>query len=262
MEPISHDHDPTHGHETDSAERRRLWIKALLLFGLAGYFAFIILSGNLSNYINQRFAWLSYLAVILFAALGVACLLALREMLDQAHHDHGDHVHTRVSTPMLMMVSVPLILGTLIPSAPLGASAVESISFGARSYVVGSPVVASKPPLERDVLDWSRQFVGEQAPSTFNDLPARVLGFAYREPGFPENTFMVARFTLSCCVADASAIGLPARLPETMSLVKEGAWVWAEGTFKAERFMGQDVPVLQIASLEPTEQPEHPYLYP
>jgi uncharacterized repeat protein (TIGR03943 family) len=265
MDAIHTHHEHEHDHDHAQENRSQIMIKAGLLFGLAAYFAWNILSGNLANYINARFAWLSYLAVILFAALGVACLLALRNQHDHDdhahHHDHDDHVHERVTLPMLIVVAVPLILGTLIPSAPLGAAAIDSISFGARSYAVGSPTLASKPPLERDILDWSRQFIGDQPPSSFNDLPARVLGFVYREPSFPENTFMVARFTLSCCVADASALGLPARLPDGMT-VEDGAWVWVEGAFKAEAFLDQDVPVLQIASIEPTEQPEHPYLYP
>jgi putative membrane protein len=83
----------------------------------------------------------------------------------------------------------------------------------------------------------------------------------YKEPGYPEDTFMVGRFTMSCCVADSSALGLPAYL-EGADEMASGAWVEVEGTFRAQDFMGEQVPVIQVARLTPVDEPEQPYLYP
>lgn len=225
--------------------------KAVLLLGLAAYFAFNIASGNVNNYINARFAWLSYVAVVLFAALGLAAL-----------RSRGGGTHNRVGLPSLMMMAVPLVLGTLIPSRPLGAEAVNgSMKLGAASYSAANAALVDKAPLERNVLDWSRLFLSESAPSAFNGQQARVLGFMYKEPGYPEDTFMVGRFTMSCCVADSSALGLPAYL-EGADEMASGTWVEVEGTFRAQDFMGEQVPVIQVARLTPVDEPEQPYLYP
>src|SRR6185503_5423654 len=46
------------------------WAKAALLLALGVYFVYVIASGNLANYINARFAWLSYVAAAMFLLLG------------------------------------------------------------------------------------------------------------------------------------------------------------------------------------------------
>jgi putative membrane protein len=72
---------------------------------------------------------------------------------------------------------------------------------------------------------------------------------------------MVARFTISCCVADASAIGLPVARQETNTLPQD-TWVRVQGAFEVGEFQGDSLPILQAASVEAVAQPEHPYLYP
>ena len=55
----------------------REWAKTAVLVGLALYFIYNIFSGNLTNYINVRFAWLAYVAVLIFIALAVANIYEL-----------------------------------------------------------------------------------------------------------------------------------------------------------------------------------------
>jgi putative membrane protein len=156
------------------------------------------------------------------------------------------------------VIAVPLVLGTLIPSQPLGAEAVAgSISVSAASR---TETAFNVPPEERNVLDWLRAFnTGDYA--QFEGQPADVIGFVYTEPTFDEDEFMVARFTISCCVADASAIGLPVFWNDTADL-KQGDWVNVKGRFGMGEFRGDQLPVLYAASIETVAQPEHPYLYP
>src|SRR5262245_27264615 len=52
--------------------RQQEWAKAGLLLALGVYFVYVIVSGNLTNYINARFAWLSYVAAALFLLLGLS----------------------------------------------------------------------------------------------------------------------------------------------------------------------------------------------
>lgn len=230
--------------------------KAAVLLGLAVYFAYNILNGDLTNYINARFAWLSYIAVVLFGTLGLATLISIR----RGDFNSTTSDHMLVSWPILLIVAIPLILGTLVPSRPLGAQAVSGdISVRAASYSGGGSV--TKEPLERNVLDWVREFNQPGPASAFNGQAADVLGFVYTEPDFPDGHFMLARFTVSCCVADASAIGIPVYW-EGASDLSDDQWVQVSGTFQADVFRGSDSPILQAESLERVPQPEHPYLYP
>jgi uncharacterized repeat protein (TIGR03943 family) len=237
-----------------SPDRGLIIAKAVLLFGLSGYFVVTIVTGNLNNYINSaRVAWLIYVAVVLFAVLGAAALLDLRRVMPS---------HSRVGLPSVILMALPLVLGTLIPSRPLGAEAASgSIRVGASSYGSANVALVTKDPRDRDVLDWSRLFVGEDSPSVFNGQSARVLGFIYKEPSYPDGMFMVGRFTLSCCVADASALGIPA-FYDSAADFDAGTWVEVEGTFRAQAFLGQQMPVLQVAKITLTDEPDEPYLYP
>lgn len=237
-------------------ERRAALLQAAVLLGLALYFAVNITTNNVTNYINARFVWLSYVAVLIFGVLGIASLYTLRT--GRAFNRGEDH--QPINLPIIMVMAIPLVLGTMIPSQPLGAEAIDgAVSFNAFAGL--NAAVVQKDPLERNVLDWARVFTADKAPGTFNGQRADVIGFVYTEPTYPENTVMIARFTVSCCVADASPIGLPVYWPDAGTL-ESGQWVQVTGAFEARDFRGQLTPTLIADAVTLTEQPEHPYLYP
>lgn len=239
-----------------STSTLRGWIKTGLLIGLGLYFVYIIATGSLANYINERFAWLSYVAAALFLLLGLFNALDLLRPAPSAPGGHTD-----ISWAVIVIVAIPLILGTLIPSRPLGVEAITG-SVRTTSAVGASPNFAtfSRPPLERNVLDWLRAFNAAADYAEFNGQPADVIGFVYTEPGFDPGHFMVARFTVSCCVADASAIGLPVYSPETD--LPAGEWVRVQGAFQLGEFRDENLPILIASAVEVVPQPDHPYLYP
>ncbi|MBZ0297675.1 MAG: TIGR03943 family protein [Anaerolineae bacterium] len=249
-----HDHDHHHNHTQE-------WVKTALLLGLGFYFVFNILSGNLTNYINARFAWLSYVAAVLFLLLGVVSAYSLlRRVDDHDHqHNHADHDHEHVSWAGLLIVAIPLVLGTLVPSRPLGAAAVGSDINTNAFTTTENATTFTIAPLQRNVLDWIRVFNVTDDLTTLNGQEADVAGFVYRDSSFPDNQFMVARFTISCCVADSTAVGLPVVWDEPLA---EDTWVQILGRFQVEDFRGEQRPVLHPITVEQIEQPEHPYLYP
>lgn len=253
-----HEHEHDHDHRTETIQ---LWIKTALLIGLGVYFTYNIVSGNLANYINERFAWLSYVAAALFLLIGLFSAIHLLRDRGHAHHhdDHHDHDHAQISWRSLAIIAVPLVLGTLIPSRPLGAEAVGG-SISTSTVAISESQTFSVPPEQRNVLDWLRAF-NSGTPSQFEGQPANLIGFVYTEPTFGEDQFMVARFTVSCCVADASAIGVPVAWDGTESLA-QGDWIEVKGTFSVAEFDGDEMPVLHAESVAQVAQPEHPYLYP
>jgi uncharacterized repeat protein (TIGR03943 family) len=243
------------------ARGKRLQLfQTVVLLALALYFGYNLISGNITNYINTRFAWLSYAAAILFALLGLISLyFLLRDARDDAPRAFGQG-QQRITLPVAMVMLIPLAFGVLLPSRPLGAEAITGgVTINAAAGA--SAALITKDPLERNVLDWARTFTGSSLPATFDGERADVIGFVYTEPSFPDNHFMVARFTVSCCVADASPIGLPV-LYDGVDAPPEGEWVRIQGMFRAGDFRGQTTPVLLADSVEVVAQPEHPYLYP
>ncbi len=156
-------------------------------------------------------------------------------------------------------MAIPLVLGTLIPSRPLGAESVDgsvSITAAAGANVTTFAI----EPNKRNVLDWLRVFNATDGDyAEVSGQPVDVIGFVYSEPTFAPDQFMVARFTMSCCVADASAIGLPVLWA---GAVEQGAWVQVTGVIEVGEFRGEATPLVRAESVAVVEQPEHPYLYP
>lgn len=253
--------------QNDSQQPKRTRLDKLevartaVLFGLGLYFVVIIVTGSLSNYINIRFSWLSYVAAVIFLALGaVAAYDLLRGRRQTTYADLIPmESHYRLSWSVILIVAVPLVLGTLLPSQPLGASAIDG---GIATDAVGATNSGTfnLPPLERNILDWLRAFNRSETAAAFDGLPVDVIGFVYREPDFGTTQFMVARFSISCCVADATALGIPVEWPDAPDL-RDGVWVRVQGTLQAGEFDGVTLPIIRADDISIVDQPEHPYLY-
>lgn len=234
------------------------WLKTLVLLGMALYFIVLIISGDLANYINLRFAWLTWVGA------GIFCLLGLWSAYRTFFARNTPIVHSSNHTPLtwgaIGVVAIPLILATAIPSQPLTA---DAISGGVSFEPIGgvqAEASYSIPPIERNVLDWLREFSRAENPATLDGLPVDVIAFVYREPGMTDTQFMAARFTLSCCVADAFAIGMPVEADNAQDFA-DGIWIRVQGTLQAGTFDGEFMPIITPTSIEEVETPETPYLY-
>lgn len=240
-------------------DRRVEWARTALLLGMGLYFVYNIVSGNLTNYINVRFAWLSYVAAALFLTLGLAS--AYRMVRGHSgEHPYQDTTRERASRSWAVMfiVAIPLVLGTLVPSRPLGANAVGG-NFNMNAIAHENTTTFRTDPRDRNVLDWVRLFNNSSDLSTFNGQEADVTAFVYRDETFPDDHFLATRFIISCCVADSLAVGVPVAWAED---IPNDTWVRVIGRFEVGDFRGEQKPILQPTHVEVVDQPEHPYLYP
>ena len=249
-------------------------LKIAVLLGLALYFAYIYLSGKWAYYIDPRFQWLSVVAVLLLTLLALSFLGGNAEAHDHDHehhdhdhphdHAHAGHGHSHGSVWPVLVVAIPLVLGLAIPAKPLGANAIKTrgidTDFNSITLSEASSSSLSIIPGERNVLDWNRAIASSPDSSEVIGQEADVVGFVYRDSRFGENQFMVARFTLTCCVADALAIGLVVQNSEAVNFSTD-AWVKVKGSFQEVEFDGVLIPVIFAEEIMPTDQPEQPYLY-
>lgn len=100
----------------------------------------------------------------------------------------------------------------------------------------------------------------DQSPEKFVGKKVEIVGFIFREHDFNENQFVIARFGLSCCVADASVFGTLASFPEA-SQYGDDKWVKLEGTLTTTNYQDWTLPSIDVTSIEVIEQPETPYVY-
>lgn len=253
---------PKPKHEKFNQTDWRMWSKTAILLGMGIYLTFLILTGNLTNYINIRFAWLAYVGAGIFFLLGLINLYGMMYPQDDELSQYFEQPNNTYSITwgILAIVAFPLMLALLVPSRPLGA---EAVNGGISLSPVGVDTASAfeRNPLDRNILDWLRQFNQSDTPAEFNGQQVNVTGFVYREPNFLPEDFMVSRFTMSCCVADAFAIGLPVTSEQAKDF-SDGVWVRVQGELRANDFGENFVPVVYATSIEIIDQPPQPYLYP
>jgi uncharacterized repeat protein (TIGR03943 family) len=268
-ESCEHDSAHPHAEEAINWERVQCWVQVGILFLLALYLIDLSLpGGNLANYINvANFGWLTWVGAIILLLVAALNSYDLLRQSDDEHHHHHDHDHNHAKAGsaaswfFLAVSSIPLMLGLAIPSEPLGADAVSELSSDVRSIGFTNDPTSVVAPENRNLLDWVRAFALSPDMSDFEGQTVEVIGFVYRDARFAgTQNFMVVRFTLSCCVADARPIGLIVEAPPGQSF-EQDTWVNVQGKVAIRNLDGVDTPVIVPTSIEITTEPEQPYLY-
>ena len=248
--------------------------QALVMAALGLFLLNLVWNGNVLLYINRRFVILVALAslgLLLLSQMALRERPAVGEEEADAHahadHDHAheqDHDHAeRPNGWNLWWLALPVILGLLIPPRALNTSALANRGVNTRAPLTASRAAEAStlqlPSRQRTVLDWIRVFNYSSNPAEFADQEVDVTGFVYHDASLPAGQFLVGRFTMTCCVADASAIGVAVRWPQANALSENG-WVRVRGTIQIQA--GQKAPVIAATAVESIPEPENPYLYP
>ena len=164
----------------------------------------------------------------------------------------------------IFFLLIPLILGVLVLPKPLSTSALDArgISFSA-PMSIGSQTIKTMEIIPDDltVLDWIRIFNYEEDISPYIGNKVNLIAFVYHDSRLDTNQFMAGRFVITCCVADAFAVGMAVNWPESSTL-SDNSWVNIKGTIEVMEIEGERIPVIQASSVTQTEEPQQPYLYP
>lgn len=253
-------------------------IKALLLIGLGLFLYSRLMNGTLFYYINERFMGFTILAVIGLLIVGLSYRYnnpqpeTTAEVHDHSHehaHDHAGHSHG-LTWGGTFLVALPMLLGLLIPPQPLGAAALSNrdmdiqLSNSNQRVTSASAIVRQreKAPTDKNVLDWWRDFrTIPNANTALAGQPVKAIGFVYKDEQFGPETFMLIRFTVSCCVADASVVGLLVQSPESATFTDD-TWVEVTGTFVSSTLDNWKMSIVDAQQITRVDVPSQPYLYP
>ncbi|MBG9773132.1 hypothetical protein ABD71_08695 [Brevibacillus laterosporus] len=82
----------------------------------------------------------------------------------------------------------------------------------------------------------------------FDGHPLELMGFVYRQPNMQENEFVVARFSVSCCTADAQVSGVLVQSPNAKEF-KTDSWVKVNRALGLTTYEGNELLVLQAKQI-------------
>jgi putative membrane protein len=249
--------------------------QGLILAALGLFLLSKLWDGSVLLYINQRFVWL-----VVFAAIGLVILSqvvlqnrppaeetrARREIM--ITHQSRSCLTTSRSRDCIWLE--PVVAGTACLAGAVGPGpAFRYFSSGnarhhnqcaAQCAQSSTSISLEMPSAERTVLDWNRTINYASDPFQYNGEPADVTGFVYHDPRLQEGEFLVGRFTLTCCVADAFAIGMVVLWAGTD--LPDNSWVRVQGTIEVTEEDGQRTPAIRAQTVEQIPEPPQPYLYP
>jgi uncharacterized repeat protein (TIGR03943 family) len=204
------------------------------------------------------------LGALVFLALGLVSFF--RRSRFDPHNGHEDHDHMSSGSPWtLFVLAIPVLLGFLVPAKPLESSALDLRGLTTNAIAGGggsqTSIDLEQPSDQRTVLDWIRAFNFATDPSIYIGETADVTGFVYEDKRLSADQFMVSRFAVTCCVADAFAIGVIVESPDAANW-PGNAWVHVVGKIQVATFDGQAYPLILAESIKEIPVPSQPYLFP
>jgi putative membrane protein len=234
-------------------------LKPLLLISLALFLYTRLSDGTILFYINHRFIWLIWLAVAVLGVVIVSYRVTRHSADTYSDPAHGLKWHT------VGILLLPVLLGWLVPAKPLGTAAMANreLNTSLQTALSVSTGTIRQAVEQRDptLLDWVRAFQLGPDLTVFVGQTAELTGFVYRRADLGPDTWLLSRFVVTCCVADAMAIGVVVRAPGVVP-PENDQWVEVQGQFAVETSGGERIPVLVANSVTRIASPQQPYLYP
>jgi uncharacterized repeat protein (TIGR03943 family) len=264
---------------------------ALTLVGVVAT-VWLAVTGQLGLYIHPRYFVFTAVMAVVGGVLALAALALVPsrdgDPDDHGGHDHGGHDHDasgdapEVDAPgatparrararrrglvgavvsLVIVVSAAVALLVLPPATLTAQTAVDRDIDRTTADLAGdAPSLAGADPSRFTVKDWALLLRQTDDTSAFDGQEVALTGFITPAPGDPEDTFYVARFSVTCCAVDAQPVGVAVHLPGWRDRFAVDDWVVATGGFGLDPAGGEAM-VLVPESVEPTEQPEQPYVF-
>lgn len=213
------------------------------------------------NYVKESLRpWLlvSGAVLVILGVLTFVDVVLRRSVPDEEPESDDGHGHGHRGPRVAWLIFLPVVAVFVVAPPALGAFS------AARSPAVPSLLNTSLPdlpagdPVTLYLSDYVQRAVWDKG-TTLTGRTVELTGFVLPQPG---GGWQLARMQITCCAADAFAskvqpVGLPAAdadLPANQWVTIRGRWVpgGSDGP-------GDEIPLVQVESLQRVEQPENPY---
>lgn len=252
--------------------KAKAWIRAGISFTLALMLASLLMTGDIGLFINPRFKWL----------IGISIAILVTLTLIQIWHAKERELH-RVGFMGYAFMLLPLLAFLLFPPAPLDASMV-----GKKGVNLGNPNQKTQQStekiefmtedpnepyklLKKELLSASTIVFTEEkygavlnainlSPAEYQGKKIKVYGFVYRDEMLKKDEFVLGRYALTCCTADAAVYGFSIKEAPVRKF-KNDQWYEITGILDTEKFEGYDIPVIKYTSSKKIKAPKEAYIY-
>jgi uncharacterized repeat protein (TIGR03943 family) len=215
----------------------------------------LALTGAFLNYVKPGMKLWLLLSSGLLVVVGLSLLV--RALVGRVHEAH-DHAMTRASWLLL----APALALLVMPADPLGSFAVERRDIR-QAAIDTTPTFGPLPEPVRGAIELSMREFNDRASldrkRSLAGKRVRLTGFVAPSEGGSDASFVLTRFVILCCAADAYPVeieALGADAPPVDSwVVAEGEWRVPQGEFRPYVDLAQ----LDVKNMRSIPRPENPY---
>lgn len=273
------------------------FIRTLLILGFSLLITDLVRSDQLHLFIAPRMIWLVKLSAIGLYAIGMfQGYAALRHLFTEAPAcdcDHKPRGSLIKHSSIYGLFALPLLLGVLLPNTTMGSALAAkkgmNLSAAASSGITALPereeTLETSQPLDvsdaypesfarlaqslakQDVIQVTDEWFMEILTAVdlyaddFEGKSIEITGFVYRDDTLAANQFVIGRFAMDCCSADALPYGVLVEY-EKAGRYQNDTWLTIRGTIATTRYQEQSVMVIRPERIARSPQPESPYVYP
>jgi uncharacterized repeat protein (TIGR03943 family) len=224
-------------------------LTGVILGAWSALFWWLWLGDRSSLYLSSRTAWVIPLGAIGLTAGCIGRLVSARK-------PSSESISLRDLAAAAIML-FPVVVVASSPVTSLGSFAVDRRAAFASAFVTSSDDIASGELSLADVAGATR------VPELMNALIGRAgsevtfVGFVDRDSTMPADEFLLTRFLISCCVADALSVQVRVTGAPPGEFEPD-EWVRVTGAlYPVEREV-----IVDASSVESVPRPDDPYLNP
>jgi uncharacterized repeat protein (TIGR03943 family) len=212
-------------------------------------FVWLLVTGRTALYLSSRTAWVVPVGAVIMCVALAGRLLSLRTR-------RPEPITARAALGTVLIV-LPVVSLLALPPAALGSFAASrrATLVGAGAFGSSSDALARGPVSLFEVAGALRSRDGMRALAQRAGTDVTFVGFVIRPREMPADEFMLTRFLISCCAADALSIQVrvvdapPGRL-------SADDWVRVRGKIYP---VGREV-VVEASDITRVRRPTRPYL--
>ncbi|MDA1477903.1 TIGR03943 family putative permease subunit [Bacillus changyiensis] len=274
--------------------------RTFILMSFTFFFFHLHASGNLTKYINMKYAYLSYIAIFLLALLTAVQFYRYikgTSDTDCGHecgcgHDHEENKPFFKKILIYFVFLFPLCTGIFLPVATLDSNIVKSkgfsfkgieqpehyaqtqylrpdtsIYYGQEGYDELMEKALAKYKEKKQIsLDEHDYLKGMETiynyPGEFLGKTIEFNGFAFKGEAIHGRELFVLRFGIIHCIADSGVYGMLVEFPEDIN-IKDDQWLHVKGTLSSEYYQPFQsvIPVLKVQEWSNMKEPKDPYVY-
>lgn len=223
---------------------------ATVLAAWATLFWFLLLSGREALYLSSRTDWVVPMAAVLLTLASIGRLASARVRAPAP-------IGRREAWAMGLMV-VPVVVLLALPPGTLGQfSASKRSSFAGSGIATPVGDISTGALSMIDVAAAQTSKEGQQAIERRAGSTVDFVGFVTRYGDTPATEFLLTRYIITCCVADAT-IAQVRVVNVTPGEFSSNDWVRVQGTIYP---VGREV-IVEASEIDEVPQPSRPYLTP